>query len=62
MGLSVDFTPRHAARYAEVGEIVVDALRRWADDVRTGGFPTEAQTTHIKEPLDLGSKTLSPPE
>lgn len=62
LGLSVDFTPRHAARYAEVGEIVVDALRRWADEVRAGGFPTEAQTTHIKEPLDLGSKTLSPPE
>lgn len=62
LGLSVDFTPRHAARYAEVGETVMDALRRWADDVRRGRFPTEAQSTHIKESLDLGSRTLTPPE
>jgi 3-methyl-2-oxobutanoate hydroxymethyltransferase len=60
LGLSVDFTPRHAARYAEVGETVVDALTRWASDVRERRFPTEAQTSHLKEPVDLGSKTLEP--
>jgi len=60
LGLSVDFTPRHAARYAEVGETVVDALTRWASDVRGRRFPTEAQTSHLKEPVDLGSKTLEP--
>ncbi len=62
LGLSVDFTPRHAAKYTELGETIMAALRRWADDVRGGQFPTEGQTTHIKESLDLGSKTLTPPE
>lgn len=62
LGLSVDFTPRHAARYAEVGATVLEALRRWADDVRAGRFPTDAETSHLKEPLDLGSKTLTPPD
>lgn len=62
LGLSVDFTPRHAAKYAEIGATVLDALRRWADDVRAGRFPTDAETSHLKEPLDLGSKTLTPPD
>lgn len=60
LGLSVDFTPRHAAKYAEVGATVLEALRRWAEDVRAGRFPTDAETSHLKEPLDLGSKTLTP--
>jgi 3-methyl-2-oxobutanoate hydroxymethyltransferase len=62
LGLSVDFTPRHAAKYAEVGATVLEALRRWSDDVRAGRFPTDAQTSHLKEPLDVGSKTLTPPD
>ena len=33
-----------------------------ADDVRERRFPTDRQSTHLKEPLDLGSKTLTPPE
>jgi 3-methyl-2-oxobutanoate hydroxymethyltransferase len=61
LGLSLDFTPRHAAKYAEVGATTLDALKRWAEDVREGRFPTEAQTSHVREPLDLGSKVLAPP-
>ena len=61
LGLSIDFTPRHAAKYAEVGAITLEALQRWAADVRAGRFPTEAQTAHVREPLDLGSKVLTPP-
>lgn len=61
LGLSVDFTPRHAAKYAELGATIHEALERWADDVRTRRFPTEAQTAHVTEPLDLGSKVLTPP-
>jgi 3-methyl-2-oxobutanoate hydroxymethyltransferase len=61
LGLSVDFTPRHAAKYAELGTTIHEALERWADDVRGRRFPTEAQTAHVREPLDLGSKVLTPP-
>jgi 3-methyl-2-oxobutanoate hydroxymethyltransferase len=60
LGLSVDFTPRHAARYAEAGQLMQEALGRWAADVREGRFPTPAQTSRLKEPVDLGSKTLTP--
>jgi 3-methyl-2-oxobutanoate hydroxymethyltransferase len=41
------FTPRHAKRYAEIGEQISAAVSAYADDVRSGAFPTEAQTTHV---------------
>jgi 3-methyl-2-oxobutanoate hydroxymethyltransferase len=47
LGLGGDFTPRHAGRYAEVGEAIVRAVSAYADDVRAGSFPAEAQSTHM---------------
>ena len=37
--------PRFVKRYAELGEAIVDALSRYADEVRSGAFP-EAQHTY----------------
>ena len=42
-----DFVPRHAGRYAEVGAAILDAVTRYADDVRDGVFPGEPQTVHM---------------
>lgn len=36
----MDFKPRHAKRYAEVGSIMTEALRSYAEEVRNGSFPT----------------------
>jgi 3-methyl-2-oxobutanoate hydroxymethyltransferase len=36
--------PRFVKRYAELGETIVDALSRYADEVRSGGFPEEQHT------------------
>src|SRR5438034_2733643 len=36
--------PRFVKRYAELGEAIVDALGRYAEDVRTGAFPEERHT------------------
>jgi len=33
--------PRFVKRYADVGSVIVDALTRYAADVRSGGFPSE---------------------
>lgn len=38
----LDFRPKHAGRYAEVGQIVREALKNYCDDVKAGTFPTEA--------------------
>lgn len=40
LGLFTDFVPRHAGQYAQLGEQIKDAVSRYADDVRTGAFPT----------------------
>ncbi len=43
IGLSSDWTPRFAKRYAEVGREVVRAAREYVGEVKGGAFPTEAQ-------------------
>jgi 3-methyl-2-oxobutanoate hydroxymethyltransferase len=40
LGMTRDHAPRFARRYAEVGDVVVDAVRRYVDDVRSGVFPS----------------------
>lgn len=40
-------TPKHARHYAEVGNVMRDAVARYAGEVREGVFPGEAQTTHM---------------
>jgi 3-methyl-2-oxobutanoate hydroxymethyltransferase len=36
--------PRFVKRYAELGETIVDALSRYAEEVRSGAFPEEQHT------------------
>jgi len=38
-GLYPAFTPKFAKQYADVGEILVEGLKRYIDDVRSGAFP-----------------------
>jgi 3-methyl-2-oxobutanoate hydroxymethyltransferase len=40
LGMTRDHAPRFARRYAEVGDMVIDAVRRYVDDVRSGAFPS----------------------
>ena len=37
----LDFRPKHAGRYAEVGSIVREALRSYCEEVKSGTFPKE---------------------
>ena len=34
-----DFTPKHAKRFANVGEIMQQAMKQYADEVKAGTFP-----------------------
>jgi len=42
-----DRLPRHAKRYANLADTIRDAVAAYADDVRSGAFPGEEQTTHV---------------
>jgi 3-methyl-2-oxobutanoate hydroxymethyltransferase len=60
LGLFTDFVPRHARQYANLGEQIKDAARRYADDVREGTFPT-AKESFSMDPAVLAEveETLS---
>ncbi|MDP2181745.1 MAG: 3-methyl-2-oxobutanoate hydroxymethyltransferase [Actinomycetota bacterium] len=42
-----DFTPKHARRYAEIGDAIREAVAAYADDVRGHVFPAEENSTHL---------------
>jgi 3-methyl-2-oxobutanoate hydroxymethyltransferase len=44
LGYYEGHAPRFVKRYADLGEVIVDALERYADDVRSGTFPEEQHT------------------
>ena len=39
LGMFKDFTPQFVKKYAELGDEIVAALRRYCDEVRSGKFP-----------------------
>lgn len=44
LGMLPGSVPRFVRRYATVHEVQVEAIRRWAEDVRAGSFPSEDET------------------
>lgn len=44
LGLFTDFTPKHARRYANLDQEIEKALTTYTEDVRTGKFPSEAES------------------
>ncbi|MBI2773506.1 MAG: 3-methyl-2-oxobutanoate hydroxymethyltransferase [Chloroflexi bacterium] len=49
LGLFGEFKPKFAKRYAELGPIVVDALRRFDREVREGTFPDAEHSFTMKD-------------
>lgn len=44
VGMSTEFRPRFVRRYAELHDVMTDAFKRYADDVRTRSFPTQDES------------------
>jgi 3-methyl-2-oxobutanoate hydroxymethyltransferase len=53
-GLAGATSPRHAKRYAELGEAMRLAIVAYADDVRAGHFPTAAHSARM-DPAELAA-------
>jgi 3-methyl-2-oxobutanoate hydroxymethyltransferase len=49
LGYYEGHAPRFVKRYAEIGDAIVDALGRYAEDVRSGAFPEEQHTYAMPE-------------
>lgn len=54
LGLFQDFVPRHAKQYAQVGQVVLDAVRTYIDEIKSGAFPT------AKHSFGMGKETPQP--
>jgi 3-methyl-2-oxobutanoate hydroxymethyltransferase len=61
LGYYEGHAPRFVKRYAELGEAIVDALGRYAEDVRSGAFPEEQHTYKMpaeeREAFEAAAKT-----
>ena len=44
LGLFEEFVPRHAKRYALVGQTIKDAVAQYVAEVKAGDFPTERES------------------
>ena len=44
LGLYSDFKPKHARRYADLGETIIGATSDYMRDVQAGAFPTDAES------------------
>jgi 3-methyl-2-oxobutanoate hydroxymethyltransferase len=44
LGLTTAFHPRFVRRYADLAELITDAVRRYVEDVRSHDFPSEAES------------------
>jgi len=49
LGIEQRVTPKFVRRYASLQADAVDAVRRFADDVRAGRFPSSAETYHAAD-------------
>ena len=51
LGLFPDFVPKHARQYAGLASNMTQAFERYAEDVRTGEFPSEDESFRMNEQL-----------
>jgi 3-methyl-2-oxobutanoate hydroxymethyltransferase len=49
LGLYDGRSPRHAKRFAEIGAAMEAAIKAYVDEVRSGAFPTKAQSAGMDE-------------
>lgn len=49
LGLTFNQTPKFARQYANVGEAIFSAARAYCDDVRSGRFPSDAESYHAPQ-------------
>jgi 3-methyl-2-oxobutanoate hydroxymethyltransferase len=52
LGMSPGHEPKFAKRYAEVGDAIVDAVKRYVGEVRSGAFPTAEHTYKPNRPAE----------
>ncbi len=62
LGLFDDFVPKHARRYAELGEAIKNAATMYISDVQTEAFPTDKESFTMSESVlhELEGRAFKP--
>ena len=47
LGLRTGTPPKFVRQYADLHSVATEAVRTWAADVRSGEFPSDAETYHL---------------
>ena len=58
LGLFTDFVPKHAKRYAEMAQVLQEALAAYVREVREEEFPTEKESFTMDESVLAELATL----
>jgi 3-methyl-2-oxobutanoate hydroxymethyltransferase len=58
LGMSRGHAPRFAKRYAELGDTIVDAVRRYIGEVQNGNFPSAEHTYAGPTRVEDGAKVV----
>jgi len=58
LGIEDRITPKFVRRYADLGADGTRALGAFADDVRTGAFPSAAESYHLTKPAEADANGL----
>ena len=53
IGFTFGRQPRFVRQYANVSEVITNAITQWMDDVRNGNYPSEAESYGLPEEVKL---------
>jgi len=53
IGFTFGRQPRFVRQYANVSEVITDAITKWMDDVRSGNYPSEAESYGLPDDVKL---------
>jgi 3-methyl-2-oxobutanoate hydroxymethyltransferase len=49
VGMTFGRQPRFVRRYADVGQVMTDAIKSWTSDVKTGAYPNDTESYGLTE-------------
>jgi 3-methyl-2-oxobutanoate hydroxymethyltransferase len=62
LGMGRGHSPKFAKAYAQLGDAVVAATRRYVDEVRSGAFPAEEHSYKPNRAAESGPRVSEPSE
>jgi 3-methyl-2-oxobutanoate hydroxymethyltransferase len=54
IGFTFGRQPRFVRQYANVSEVITDAITKWMNDVRNGDYPSEKESYGLPADVKLG--------